>query len=66
MNLIDISKRVKQIEKEADDCETAHGYEDVLYYDFINYVAATGNKKLASLAKACLKTQTIKFPRHCA
>jgi hypothetical protein len=61
----EVKKRVQDIRDAKGDAEIAHRMEDVLYFDFVHYVASQeGPHRVA--AEEVLKTAKIKFPRHCA
>jgi hypothetical protein len=68
MTIEEIEARVKEIDRIKDDDEAAHGRENDLYMEFIEYVATLPDLPLDLAVKAqwCLKTQTIDFARWCA
>jgi len=66
MKLQYIKDKVSEIKDIAHDDEAAHSEEDILYKNFIEHVAKTGNKKLAEMANECLKTKDIYFSKRCA
>lgn len=66
MNLDDIEKRIAHIREVAPDFEAAHGREDELRADFIEYVSKHGPSPLREMAAAILTTDSIDFPRYCA
>jgi len=66
MDLKEIKLRVKDIEKEKYDDETAHSLEDQLYQDFVDHIAKTGNDEQKKMARAILQTNKIDFARWCA
>lgn len=63
MTFEDIQNRISEIKAEADDPESAHGKEDLLYYDFIKHIAETGSDEQIKCAKKILETVKIGFPR---
>ena len=66
MTEAEIKKRSKEIEGKRDDPEVAHDLEDLLYSDFIYYVAQTSTSSLQRKARLILQTQEIQFPRWTA
>lgn len=66
MTLALIETRVQEIAESAADSEVAHVFEDMLYQDFITYIAKFAGGELAEMAHAVLKTQDIEFERVCA
>jgi hypothetical protein len=65
MNVDEAKRRVENIAAQAGDAEGAHSSEDMLYSDFVRFVA-TQEGDLAEVAKEILKTEKIDFPRWCA
>jgi len=61
----DIVKAVEYIKAIADDDESAHGAEDDLREDFIEYIA-TRKDSLGEKARLILSTNKIDFARWCA
>ena len=66
MTADDIRQRVAAIAARADDPEAAHGAEDALLWDFVAFVAASGDPTFAVLAAEVAKVAEIRFPRWCA
>lgn len=62
MKLEEISSRVEEIRAKAEDEEAAHGKEDSLRNDFIEYISKRKDS-LGEKAKLILSTNKIKFPR---
>lgn len=65
MTLSEIKRRLKRIEEERGDPETAHDLEDILFEDVL-YAIAGGVENPSELADAALRSKNIKFPRYCA
>ena len=63
MNLEDVRERLREIEAIRDDDETAHRWQDALYEDVLEALAAGGDPLLAAEA---LKVRDINFERWCA
>ena len=66
MNVKEIEKRIKEIENVVEDDEVAHIKEDSLYWDFVDYIAKTGNKDQRKKARMILRTKKFDFARWCA
>lgn len=66
MNLAEVQRRIQEIENSAHDPEVAHGLEDNLYADFVEWVAEEGNHPFALVATQVLRTPEIDFPRWTA
>jgi hypothetical protein len=66
MNSYYIRQRVWEIASMAHDPEAAHGEEDRLHKQFIEYIASHGPDPFAEMAKEVLKTEDIDFSRWCA
>lgn len=62
MDVDQIKIRLSQIEQVADDHE-AHVMQDVLYKDFITFVAQTAPSPLSGMAAEVLKVSEIDFCR---
>lgn len=62
MNIYQINKWIKEIERNTGDPEVAHITEDGLYIAFIEHVAECAPKDLAKLARRVLKAQEIDYP----
>ncbi len=65
MDVNDINKRLGAIIQVQDDDETAHGLEDDLYVDFIEFVSQRKDA-IGLLAKQVLKARKVKFSRWTA
>lgn len=65
MTTEDIRKRIAEIKDHIGDPETAHGLEDDLYYDVLEYISK-GKSRIAELARETLKSDDIDFERWCA
>jgi len=64
MTIEDIEVRIKEIRREAHDCESAHSLEDSLRLEFIEYIATLeGLPSLAAKAKLVASTEGIEFKR---
>lgn len=66
--MIDLKKvrdQLRLIEEMAYDDESAHGYEDALYIEVLEAVAA-GHPESALLAAEALKARDMDFCRWCA
>jgi len=61
-----IQAMVAVIEAERGDPETAHGLEDDLYLQLIQYIAETAPLPWSLLAQEALKSEALDFPRWCA
>ena len=63
----DIEQKLDEIREyqKRNDFEAAHGSEDVLFFSFIEHVAATDGE-LAELAKLVLTSSNLDFQRYCA
>jgi len=66
MDLKEIQRRVKEIEENRWNDETAHSLEDTLHIAFIQHCATYGNDELSAMASEILKTGKIDFARWCA
>lgn len=67
MSIKDIQNRIQKIKDCAGDDEVAHGLEDDLNQDFIEYVSHTPyDNDLAEKAKLVLSVGEIRFARWCA
>ena len=67
MTIEEIKKRVERIKAMAGDDESAHGAEDQLRAEFIEYVASlTELPSLSAKAQIIQSTQDIDFARWCA
>lgn len=65
MTLSEIKRRLKRIEEESGDPETAHDLEDILFEDVLCAIAG-GVENPSELADAALRSKKIKFQRWCA
>lgn len=63
MLIHEIQKRVDEIKVSASDDESAHGLQDKLYLDFIEFVAQTADKDLAEKAQLVASVDQIHFSR---
>lgn len=61
-----VKQKVAEIIEVRDDYEKAHGLEDQLYEDFVQYICDTGTTDQRSLARVVLSTKDIDFPRYTA
>lgn len=68
MDINQINERVSDISASVGDYEVAHGLEDKLRRDFIEYVSSSlhASTELREMAKAVLTTEKLDFPRYCA
>lgn len=68
MLIRDVEKRVKLIEILVDsgDYEGAHSDEDQLYLDLLTAIANGSCSAPQVCAQVALRTQQLKFDRHCA
>jgi hypothetical protein len=66
MNIDYVKKIVADIEGAKGDDETAHGIEDGLRHEFIEFIANSGPPDLAAMAREVLKSGHIEFCRWCA
>lgn len=58
---------LEEIEKNKDDCEVAHQYEDQVYLAFVQEIADGKIKTLQDaqeVAQIILKSKDISFPRY--
>jgi hypothetical protein len=64
MTIDEVKARVQRIRDTAGDPESQHAQEDILYTDFIQWVAKHGNTFSTRLmAREILKTRRMGFPR---
>jgi len=65
MTIREALKRYRDIEKEVDDDERAHGMEDDFRRDILQAIA-DGAPDAVRLAKIALQTAKLEFARWCA
>ena len=66
MNIEEIRERVQKIRESAGDPEVAHGMEDDLLADMVNYVSANVGGVIGEMAIEVMKSFAIDFPRWVA
>lgn len=66
MTVEEIQARLEHLNHVRRDDEVAHGYEDAMYIDLLEYIAATAPEPYATLARPALQSQEIDFARHCS
>lgn len=66
MTTEEIKARIASIAARSGDDESAHGAEDQLRADFLQYVSEVAPPSLAEKAKLVLSTSHIDFARWCA
>ena len=65
MNLQDVEQRLQVLDAMKEDDESAHGFEDQMYEDFVQFIADGKFNKLTVIlmAKELLKSKEIEFGR---
>lgn len=63
MTLDEATIRVAKIRDLENDSEIAHGREDDLYLEFIQYVSSLDIPDVSNVAKVILRTQDMPFER---
>ncbi|TXH41545.1 MAG: hypothetical protein E6Q97_37320 [Desulfurellales bacterium] len=66
MNVAEVRKRIAKIESLKGDDELAHIKEDEPLFDFVRFVARSGDGHLSKIALAVLKVEDVDFSRYCA
>lgn len=68
MTLEEVKLAVREIQAAAKegDYEKAHSLEDQLYHSVLLSLATTMISRHSDMAKMALRTQELKFDRHCA
>lgn len=64
MTVENITERIQEIVELQGDPESAHAYEDMLYYDFVKYISENEEfKELSEKAKLILTVEMLDYPR---
>lgn len=66
MTLNEIKTWVTAIDAVSDDAEKAHGEEDELYKELLEFFSLNAPSPFQELASEALKTKELQFPRWCA
>jgi hypothetical protein len=66
MNIKSIQEDLEYLKEISGDDEAAHGFEDSMYKEFVQFIVDNYKGEISKMAKELRKTEKIDFARWCA